>query len=298
MAEPAADVGHRCGAVSPADPAFHRDRRASSTFSSVPLGNTRPERSSRINISANHATGSVARRTRRSLLTTSALLVLSAAIAATSSATEQRPSEINEGQSDIYTVRVDGTGLRRLTPGPSHRYDSPAWSKSGRWIAFSGPPCEDCPEAIFVVDLSRGGRVKQLLGTVPGAARPSWAPSGRYLTFVGGESNAVFTIGRPGTGQRQLTDGLIAHDQSVWSPDGRQILYTSQQRNGLWDISVMGIDGSRKRNLTATQVSEEQPAWSHDAGMIAFTRQTKGRWAIFAMPEGGGRARRDRKSVV
>ncbi len=225
------------------------------------------------------------------LLTAAALLVVPSAIGTT--AGHQRSNQVATGGSDIFTVRVNGTGLRRLTQTVEGlRYDSPAWARGGRWIAFSGPPCDDCPETIFLIDLARGGTVKRLPGTVPGAVRPSWGPSDRVLTFVGGLANSVFTISRQGTGRRRLTNDRAAHDQSVWSPDGRRIAYTSQQRNGRWDIFVMRSDGSRKSGLTATPGSEEHPAWSHDGRRITFARQIGGKWAIFVMPVDGGRARR------
>ena len=233
------------------------------------------------------------RRVLIALIVTVALLVVPAALAATSAGRQRRSNAIAGEATNIYTVGVDGTGLRRLTRAPDDlRYDSPAWSRSGRWIAFSGPPCDDCPELIYLIDLARGGVVERIPRTVPGAARPSWGPADRSLTFVGGLTNSVYTISRQGTGQRRLTPGLIAHDQSAWSPDGRRIIYTSQQPNGRWDVFVMRSDGSEKRNLTGTPGSEEQPAWSHDGRMIAFARQIGGKWAIFVMPAGGGRARR------
>jgi len=199
---------------------------------------------------------------------------------------------VSNVHSDIYRVRVDGTRLRRVTRAPAKvGYDSPAWSRSGRRIAFSGPSCAGCPGAIFLIQPGGAGQ-RRLPGTVPGAARPSWGPLDRSLTFVGGPTSAVYTISSRGTGQRRLTGDPIAHDQSAWSPDGRQIAYTTQQPNGGWDILVMRTDGSRKRNLTRTSASEVQPAWSHDGQRIAFTRQVGAKSAIFVMTVGAGRARR------
>jgi len=188
--------------------------------------------------------------------------------------------------SDIFRVRVDGTGLRRLTRAPVNvDYDSPAWSRNGRRIAFSGPPCAGCPTRIFLVQ-PNGGTRRQLPGAVPGAARPDWGRLDRNLTFVGGPTNAVFTISSIGTGRRRLTPGRVAHDQSVWSPDGRQIAFTTQQANGGWDLFTMRANGSAKRNLTRTTVSEVQPAWSHDGRRIAFVRQIRGRSTLFVMQVG------------
>ena len=165
------------------------------------------------------------------------------------------PPGVSNVQSDIYSVRVDGTRLRRLTNAPAAvGYDSPAWSRNGRRIAFSGPSCATCPGAIFLI-LPGGGAQQQLPGTVPGALRPSWGRLDRSLTFVGGSTSSVYTISRLGSGQRQLTLGAVAHDQSAFSPDGRQIAFTTQQPNGRWDILVMRADGSHKRNLTRTVFS-------------------------------------------
>ena len=201
------------------------------------------------------------------------------------------PAGVSNVRSDIYSVRVDGTGLRRVTNAAAGiGYDSPAWSRNGRRIAFSGPSCAVCPGAIFLIQPG-GGLQQQLPGTVAGALRPSWGRLDRSLTFVGGSTSSVYTINRLGRGQRRLTLGAIAHDQSVWSPDGRQIAFTTQQSNGKWDIFVMRADGSHKRNLTRTVFSEVQPAWSHDGRRIAFARRFHGKPAIFAMTVGVARPR-------
>jgi len=157
---------------------------------------------------------------------------------------------VTGGRSNIYRVQLDGSGRRRLTSAPAGvSYDSPAWSRSGRLIAFSGPTCAGCASGIFVVPAA-GGAQRSVPGTPPGATRPSWGRLDRMLTFVAG-TTSVYSISPLGTGRR-LASGGAARDQSVWSPDGLQIAFTSQQWNGAWDLWVMNADGSRKRNLTRT----------------------------------------------
>jgi len=199
---------------------------------------------------------------------------------------------VDDAGSDIYRVRVDGTRLRRLTDAPARvDYDNPAWSRSGHRIAFGGQACAGCPGAIFVIQPGGGG-LWQLPGTVPGAARPNWGPRDRALTFVGGPASSVYTMSSQGTGQRLLTGIRLAHDQSAWSPDGRQIAYTTRQPDGGWDIFVMRANGTAKRNLTRSRASEVQPAWSRDGRRIAFVRQTGGTSTLFVMGARGGPARR------
>lgn len=198
---------------------------------------------------------------------------------------------VTGGRSNIYRVQLDGSGLRRLTSAPAGvSYASPAWSRNGRLIAFSGPTCAGCASGIFVVPAA-GGAQRRVTGTPLGATRPSWGRLDRLLTFVAG-TTSVYSISPLGTGRRRLASGGAVRDQSVWSPDGRQIAFTSQQWNGAWDLWVMNADGGRKRNLTRTLRSEREPAWSHSGRRIAFARRVGGKWAVFVMPATGGPARR------
>jgi len=48
-----------------------------------------------------------------------------------------------------------------------------------------------------------------------------------------------------------------------WSPDGSQLLFTSQQA-GSYDIWIMDADGSGQRALTTHPADDENPDWSPD----------------------------------
>jgi TolB protein len=46
-------------------------------------------------------------------------------------------------QNAIFTVRVDGTGLRRVTPWRENGWGQPDWSPDGRWLAFAMNSMQD-----------------------------------------------------------------------------------------------------------------------------------------------------------
>jgi Tol biopolymer transport system component len=89
------------------------------------------------------------------------------------------------GSSSIFTVDANGGDRRRLTPEPEwgfwHTDLGPAWSPSGRWIAFqrersvcTGPDC-DSRWDVFVVRADGAGEVRSLTsGSAWGGVRPSW----------------------------------------------------------------------------------------------------------------------------
>jgi TolB protein len=85
-----------------------------------------------------------------------------------------------DGDYDIWTMRADGSRLRRLT---RNRIEDrcPSWSPDGRWIAFTRRNVY--PLDLFVMRADGSGlrRVLKLRGT---DSCPMWSPDGRRLVFV------------------------------------------------------------------------------------------------------------------
>src|SRR5215212_8197834 len=85
-------------------------------------------------------------------------------------------------QGQIYLVRPDGRGLRRITHR-RHGAGGAAWSPDGRRIAFSSTPRRGGVQ-VFVKRL--GGGVRQVTRGRDTYAYPAWSPSGRRIVAVRG----------------------------------------------------------------------------------------------------------------
>lgn len=101
----------------------------------------------------------------------------------------------------IYTIRPDGTELRRVRIGGQ----DPAWSPNGKRIAFVLPdPASGGQLQIYLINANGTGRTRLTNG--PESAAPAWSPDGSRIVFVRGTQ--VTLIGVNGHGIKQLTRRL------------------------------------------------------------------------------------------
>lgn len=190
----------------------------------------------------------------------------------------------NNDISDIYVIKADGSGQRRLVPFPA---GDPAWSSDGRRIAFTRFP------TLFTSDLyivnADGSGLRQLTRSREEESSPVWSPDGRRIAVViEGEANSNVTydtdvVNADGSGRRRLAP-FYAGEPS-WSPDGRRIAFTRLPAADASDVYVVNADGSRLRRLTrrsANSPGSQTPAWSPDGRRIAFANLR----VLRAQPEG------------
>jgi len=97
---------------------------------------------------------------------------------------------------------------------------------------------------------------------------------GNFPVFVKerGDRLDIWKMHASGNDQRPLTNDEHPDADPRWSPDGKQIMYTSQ-RDGFPQIWAMNADGSEHRNITDGM----QASWSPDGKSIVFIRDDQAR---------------------
>jgi Tol biopolymer transport system component len=83
-----------------------------------------------------------------------------------------------------------------------------------------------------------------------------------YLMHVG--------AGGKGSGLRRLTGDPQAENNPVWSPDGRQVVFTRDLDGS--GIYVINADGTGERRLSPVPGMDATPDWSPDGRKIIYTR--------------------------
>ena len=175
---------------------------------------------------------------------------------------------------DAYTVRRDGTGVRRLTT--TGDVFSARWSPNGRKIVFERNRVERGTQLWMM--RARGGHKRLLLSGLDGGRFPAWAPGGRRIVFAADAARSTRQLFVYDLGSHRVTQ--LTHpdsrgwsaDQPDWSPRGGRIAFFRYTRTNGPDLFTVRTDGTGLRRLTRTEALEFTPDWSPDGTQIAYTR--------------------------
>ena len=161
-------------------------------------------------------------------------------------------NRINWRNGDIYLMNPDGKQIRQLTEEPGYD-EEPAWSPDGKKITFvSYRDLEPIPKD----GIWRG---------------------------------EIYLMNPDGSNPTNLTRAVERADgTSSWSPDGKQIAFTSAELFNAdilanSDIFVMDADGANPINLTNHDALDQTPDWSPDGRRIVFASNRDRNWDIYVM---------------
>jgi TolB protein len=154
--------------------------------------------------------------------------------------------------SDIYTIRHDGSHLRRITK--LGFATDPAWSPDGRRIAFASIKYGD-----LWVMTANGKSLRQLTRPPRGLVdvTPTWSPDGKRIAFARRSSSTgdVLVVDANGRHVRRLTTGDGDCRSPAWTPNGKRILFSARY-DGNPDLFSIAASGGDARRLLQTPASE------------------------------------------
>lgn len=154
-------------------------------------------------------------------------------------------------ESDVYTMNVDGSNVRRWTSSGQHW--SPQFSSAGLAIAVQ------TDRDIEVIDLETGA-ARRLTYDPQNGMSPAWAPDGVRMVFTSTRNARLelFTMDYDGSNQRPLLSmpGGSALDPK-WSPDGTRVAFVyvpqvSSRSSGdqPYAIYVLELDSQKVTRLS------------------------------------------------
>lgn len=200
-------------------------------------------------------------------------------------------------QTDIYSIKPDGSALKRLTTsapdaaGNVQPQGSPALSPNRTQIVYVSVTSDNVQSQLRIMNVD--GTNNRLLSSdsnLNGATVPTWSPDGNRIAFSKG-NDGIFIVNANGTGLRQLTTlganpswsinnqiafnaapNVQASSQAL-KRGTRGVLPPGTSANN--DIWVVGVAGSGLRQLTQRSQTETglasiNPSWSPDGRTLVF----------------------------
>jgi TolB protein len=183
------------------------------------------------------------------------------------------------GNLDIGVVSAEGGEVTRVTTDPEVDVE-PEWDESGGGLYFVSARARGF--RIYHGRLS-GGEVREVVAGI----QPALSPDGARLAFQGGGGLSL----APADGSAPPT--LLRREETAyrmrpaWTPDGRSLLYVSDER-GSNDVVVLPVSGGSPVVVTADTLGEFSPAVSPDGTRVAFVSNRDGPTTLYTAGVAGG----------
>lgn len=194
----------------------------------------------------------------------------------------------NARKKRLAIMDQDGANVRYLSDGKAIVL-TPRFSPNRQEITYmsyeSGQP------RVYLLQIETGQR--ELVGNFPGMTfAPRFSPDGQKVIMSlmrdDGNSN-IFAMDLRSRTTTRLTDSIAIDTSPSYSPDGSQIVFTSDRGGGSGrsQIYVMGADGSNPHRISFGDGVYSTPVWSPRGDLIAFTKQSGGQFQIGVMRTDG-----------
>ena len=224
----------------------------------------------------------------------------------------QREDSVPGGICDQeYVMHVDGTGVRRVSPGVGRTTCGWFFAHDARIFYAStdraSPVCPPRPDyshgyvwALYDYDIfaadSDGGHRVQLTDNRGYDAEGTLSPDGTTIVFTSQRDGDldIYTMKTDGSGLRRLTRTLGYDGGPIFSPDGKLIAYRAFHpgtaadsaeyrallaqgvvRPTRMDLWVMNADGSHQRQITHLAGASFAPAFTPDGRRLIFASNTR-----------------------
>jgi len=201
-------------------------------------------------------------------------------------------------QWDIFLVSPKTGQVVNLTNTREIAEESPAWSHDGRYLAYMVKPKTSSVFEIDVYDTV----LREVKHLTSGTAKdrmnvaPIWSADGKFIVYTqeqakGTDSN-VFLVDLANPQSTLLTphDGEHTYSANDVSPDGKNVLITSNAGDGYDNVGLLDIASKKIRWLTQDKWEISGESFSPDGKFLTYTANVDGNTDIYLYDVASGNA--------
>lgn len=176
--------------------------------------------------------------------------------------------------------KVEPFTIKKVTQGMG-LYAIEDTAPDGKHAVLLASRPEQAPN-LYLINLASFSILPPLTDFKWGAASPSWSPDGWLIAFSGfaGSSNFadIYTIDLKTSRKRQLTENNFNDKDPVFTPDGKRVLYTTDESPlpdaafGVLHIAAVPVGGGKSEYFTEDECSSIQPGISPDGKGVLLVK--------------------------
>jgi Tol biopolymer transport system component len=192
---------------------------------------------------------------------------------------------------DLYTVKPDGKGLKRLTSAPGYDAENTI-SRDGKKIVFTS--VRDGDFDIYTMD-ANGKNVRRLTHELGYDGGPFFSADGKKIVYRAHHPRTpeevadykelvktgqlrptrleIWVMDADGSNKRQLTSNGAANFAPFFHPHGKRIIFASNMANPRgrnFDLYLIHVDGTGLERVTYHELFDSFPMFSSDGKKLVW----------------------------